>query len=75
MPKLLCHHVNNTILPALNLTQKNTSISERTAINWLKKLSYSCKDVKKGVYHDGHEHPDVIEAHKKYLEQIAQYER
>jgi hypothetical protein len=74
-PKLLCRHVNNAILPALDLTQKNASISERTAINWLKKLGYSCKDVKKGVYHDGHERPDVIEARKKYLEQIAQYER
>ena len=74
-PKLLCHHVNDTILPALDLTQKNASISERTAINWLKKLGDSCKDIKKGVYHDGHERPDVIEAHKQYLEQIAQYEQ
>ena len=74
-PKLLCHHVNNTILPALNLTRKNASISERTAVNWLKKLSYSCKDVKKGVYHDGHKCLDVIKACKKFLEQIAQYER
>ena len=74
-PKHLCHHVNNTILPTLNLTQKNTSIGEWTAVNWLKNLGYSCKDVKKEVYHDGHEHPDVIEARKKYLEQIAQYEQ
>jgi len=44
------------------------------AVNWLKKLGYSCKDVKKGVYHDGHKCPDVIEACKKYLQQIAQYE-
>jgi hypothetical protein len=74
-PKHLCCHVNNAILPALDLTQKNASISEQTAVNWFKKLGYSCKDVKKGVYHGGHEHPDVIEAHKKYLEQIAQYEQ
>jgi hypothetical protein len=64
-PKLLCCHVNDTILPALDLTRKNASISEQTAVNWLKKLGYSCKDVKKGVYHDGHEFPDVIEAHNK----------
>jgi hypothetical protein len=64
-PKLLCHHVNETILPALDLTQKNASISEQTAVNWLKKLGYSCKDVRKGVYHDGHERPDVIKACKK----------
>jgi hypothetical protein len=74
-PKLFCHHVNNTILPALDLTWKNVSICERTAVNWLKKLGYSCKDVKKGVYHDGHKRPDVIKARKKFLEQIAQYKR
>ena len=74
-PKLLCRHVNKIILPALDMTQKHTSISERTSVNWLKRLGYSCKDVKKGIYHDGHERPDVIEARKKYLEQIAKYER
>jgi len=29
------------------MTKKNGSISERTAINWLKKLGYVCKDVRK----------------------------
>ena len=74
-PKLLCYHANKIILPALDLTQKHTSISECTTVNWVKKLGYSCKDVKKGVYHDGHECLDVIGACKKYLEQIAKYER
>jgi hypothetical protein len=63
-PFLLCHHVNEVILPALALTGK-TSISERMAIQWLKKLGYTCKDVRKGMYHDGHERPDVVDARKK----------
>jgi hypothetical protein len=74
-PQLLCRHVNKVIIPALDLTEKKSSISERTAINWLKKLGYTCKDVKKGVYFDGHERPDVVEARKKFLAEIAKYER
>lgn len=31
----LCKHVNDIILPALELTKKKASISECTAINWL----------------------------------------
>jgi hypothetical protein len=57
------------------MTRKNGSISECTAINWLKKLGYVCKDVNKGVYHDGHEHPDVVEAQKKFLVEMKRYER
>jgi hypothetical protein len=74
-PHLLCRHVNDVILPALEMTKKKGSISKRTAINWLKKLGYVCKDVKKGVYHDGHEHSDVVEARKKFLEEMKRYER
>jgi hypothetical protein len=73
-PFLLCCHVNEVILPMLALTGK-TSISEHTAIRWLKKLGYTCKDVRKGIYHDGHEHPDVVEARKNFLAQMSQYER
>ena len=75
MPEQLCQNVNEVILPALNLTGKNSSICKRTAINWLKKLGYVCKDVKKGVYHDGHECPDVVEARKKFLTCMKDYER
>jgi hypothetical protein len=75
MPHLLCHHVNEVILPALEMTGKNGSITKCTAISWLKKLGYICKDVKKGVYHGGHEHPDVVEAQKKIMEERKKYER
>ena len=72
-PLQLRKHVNNMILPTLDLSTKNASICDQTAINWLKKLGYTFKDVKKGLYHDGHERPDVIVARKKYLEQMDQY--
>ena len=73
-PHLLCRHVNDVLL-ALEMTKKNGSISEHTAINWLKKLGYVCKDIKKGVYHDGHECPDVVEARKRFLEEMKRYKR
>ena len=60
-PFLLCRHVNEVILPTLALTGK-ISISKCTAIQWLKRLGYTCKDVQKGMYHDGHKRPDVVEA-------------
>jgi hypothetical protein len=59
----------------LEMTKKNGSISKCTARNWLKKLGYVCKDVKKGVYHDGHERPDVVEARKTFLEEMKRYKR
>jgi hypothetical protein len=50
----------------------DTSISELTGLkSWVTLVNMSRKE----FTHDGHEHLDVIEAHKKYLEQIAKYER
>ena len=74
-PKELCRHVNLVILPSLDLSEKNGSICERTAVNWLKKLGYVCKDVKKGVYHDGHKRPDVVAARKKFLDELQKYDQ
>jgi hypothetical protein len=74
-PKELCRHVNSVILPAMNLTGKDGSICERTAIRWLIKLGYTCKDVKKGLYHDGHERPDVIKDRDIYVDRLFGYER
>lgn len=74
-PNLLCKHVNDIILPTLELTEKKASICERTAVNWLYKLGYECKDVKKGIYVDGHERCDVVENRKKFLEEMDRYSR
>ncbi|RPB23933.1 hypothetical protein L211DRAFT_838386, partial [Terfezia boudieri ATCC MYA-4762] len=41
-------------------SKSKKSISERTARNWLNKLGFEFKDVRKGVYIDGHEREDVV---------------
>lgn len=37
------------------------------ARRWLHHLDYNWKDVWKGVFYDGHKHPDVIEYCNKFL--------
>ena len=74
-PHQLCKHVNEVILPAIELCDKCGTICERTAHTWLKKLEYTCKDVEKGLYYNGHEQPDVVEVQTVFLEKIAGYER
>jgi hypothetical protein len=72
-PLSLCQHVNNVILPALEI---EGTIVESTARRWLKfRLGYECKEAKKGMYIDGHERPDVIEEREAFLKQLATYER
>jgi hypothetical protein len=67
-PRTLCQHINNVILPVLRI---NGTIVESTAQQWLRsKLRYECKEAKKGIYVDGHEHPDVVEERKVFVEQI-----
>ena len=60
-PNILCKHINNVILLTLELTKKKASICEHTAVNWLHRLGYECKDVKKEIYVDGHERSDIVE--------------
>jgi len=72
-PRMLCHHVNHIILPALEI---EATISEPTAVRWLKlRLGYECKEAKKGIYVDGHERPDVIKEREGFIDQIDTYER
>ncbi|KAG1815092.1 uncharacterized protein BJ212DRAFT_1447403 [Suillus subaureus] len=49
-PHNLCNHINKVIIPALGLMADTSSISERTSLNWLKKLKYLCKNVQKGIF-------------------------
>jgi hypothetical protein len=56
-----CRHINKVISPALGLTGQSATISEHTASNWIQKLRYSCVEVRKGLYHDGHKCPDCYE--------------
>ena len=73
-PRALCHHVNDIILPALQIDGK---IIESTAQCWLKfRLGYECKEAHKGMYVDGHERPDVIKERDVFInEQLNKYER
>jgi hypothetical protein len=70
-----CRHINKVISPAIGLLGQSATISECTTRNWLWKLGYSCVEVRKGLYHDGHECPDVVASRKKFLEKKAQYEK
>ena len=67
--------VNDVIIPALGLDAGGERISEWTACRWLAKLGYELKEVKKGVYVDGHEQEDVIAYQKEFLSDFAQYKR
>jgi hypothetical protein len=72
-PLSLCKHINTVILPALKI--KGT-IVESTVQWWLKyRLGYECKETKKGVYIDGHEHPDVIVERITFLKQLSSYKK
>lgn len=46
------------------------SIRSRTARTWLNKLGFEYKDVRKGVFIDGHERPDVVEDRNNFLSRM-----
>jgi len=46
---------------------KRAAITSRTARRWLNMLGFTWKDVKKGVFFDGHEREDVVEYRKQFL--------
>lgn len=52
--------INDEILPSLCVVLKNP-LSQRTATRWLRKLGYRKVTIRKGIYMDGHERPDVVE--------------
>ena len=67
-PRTFWLHINKTILPALDIEGR---ISEQTAQQWLKsKLGYECTEVKKGVYVDGHERPNVIKERNEFIDKM-----
>jgi hypothetical protein len=63
------------LLPTLGFLNE-TTICERTARRWLKKLGYTPKPTRKGVYEDGHEREDVVEYRKDvFLPRMAEMDR
>ncbi|KAJ7466086.1 hypothetical protein FB451DRAFT_1138157 [Mycena latifolia] len=71
-PKLLQHHINETLLPSLSLKKKTVSV--RHCQRWLWKLGYCCRHHQKGVYWDGHEWKDVKKRCKEYLAELEAFE-
>ena len=65
--------MNDILLPALGIQE---SIVESTTRNWLKlKLGYQCKEVKCGIYINGHECPDMVKERKEFIEELERYDR
>jgi hypothetical protein len=74
-PKRFHHVLNAQILPAIGYTPVKW-LSERTARQWLIKLGWRRTMLKKGVYMDGHERPDVMEYQvKTFLPLMALHEK
>ena len=48
------------MLPPPSTSIINKVLSGRTARTWLRRLGYKYKEVKKGIYKDGHERQDVV---------------
>ena len=71
-PFKFLQQVNNVILPSLGLPGPPSHISESTAVRWLHKLGYQNTKVKKGIYIDGHEPPDVIDMRKILIMKVAE---
>ena len=67
--------VNNVIIPSLGLDVGGQCIAEPTACRWLAKLGYELKDIKKGIYVDGHEREDVVTYRKESLQLYFENER
>lgn len=53
-----------------NTVRKNAGIRSRTARRWLRRLGYKWQEVRKGVFIDGHERPDVVQYRKQFLEEM-----
>lgn len=56
------------VLPELGYNKK---ISVVTCYQWLRWLGFRGREYSKGLYDDGHEHPDVVQYRQKYLKQVA----
>ena len=49
---------------------KRAIIRTRTARQWLNRLGFGWKDIRKGVFFDGYEREDVMEYRKAFLDTI-----
>jgi hypothetical protein len=52
--------------------RKKPGIRARTARKWLRRLGFRWQEVRKGVFIDGHERPDVVEHRKQFVDKIEE---
>lgn len=74
-PRKLRDQLIKTILPTLDPFSFNSTVprvSIRTATRWLYQLGYQRHRMKKGVYVDGHERPDVRAARDVFLKKMEE---
>lgn len=64
-PTKLRTYVNKFLFPSLEIED---TISESTAVRWLKKMGFRLSRVQKGVYVDGHERADVVESRQQFVD-------
>jgi hypothetical protein len=62
--------VNQFLFPSLGI---ESEISETTAVNWLKKIGFKLRKVKKGVYVDGHEREDVVKVCHEFIDYLEEH--
>jgi len=74
-PRMLQKYVSELILPSLGASNENKSISEKTALRWLRALGWIYSETKKGVYIDGHERADVVAYRENFLQLMKEYEK
>jgi len=72
-PSCFCCMLNERILPLLRYALKNDLLL-CTAWRWLVRLGWRNKLLRKGVYMDGHERPDVVKYHNNtFLRLMEKY--
>ena len=64
-PNKLCRYVNQFLFPSFGIESK---IGKITAVRWLKKLGFKLRKVSKGIYVDGHERENVVQAHRDFIQ-------
>ncbi len=69
----LVQHLRDYINP--KDIQAPVEIKSQTAQKWLHKLGFEDKDVKKDVFVDGHERPDLVEHSERFLKKIKELEQ
>ncbi|KIY47167.1 hypothetical protein FISHEDRAFT_45850 [Fistulina hepatica ATCC 64428] len=73
-PHELRQHLHTVLLPALGYMGQDAEISEHSVHNWLHVLGYQYVNTSNGLYHDGHERPDVVAARCCFVNKMATYE-